>query len=278
MGFVAGGPADAPRSACRPSGRRLGCWAMARARRSCARCSTARAVPAARLRVPTQWLAAPTASTCSASWGSTAVTSRRAWRNRELDDVVWGNQDVIDRALSASGETRSLTGAGSRSPSESIFMPVQHSVLLAVLIVALTSAWSAVDRFSTCRRCRPSACPRHRTAGAQLALSVDLLGFGFGTRPADGSTPTVSGGGSVMLWGMVVFVLSSAACALAPTMRPWWTARLVQAFGACVGRCWGGRWCGEVVAHGPHAAARVLSHVATATAPGTAGRPSSVAG
>jgi hypothetical protein len=27
----------------------------------------------------------------------------------ELDDVVWGNQDVIDRALSASGETRSLT-------------------------------------------------------------------------------------------------------------------------------------------------------------------------
>jgi len=27
----------------------------------------------------------------------------------ELDDVVWGNQDVIDQALSASGETRSLT-------------------------------------------------------------------------------------------------------------------------------------------------------------------------
>lgn len=27
----------------------------------------------------------------------------------ELADVVWGNQDVIDRALAASGETRSLT-------------------------------------------------------------------------------------------------------------------------------------------------------------------------
>lgn len=142
-------------------------------------------------------------------------------------------------------------------------MPVQHSVVLAVLIVALTSLGPLSTDFYLPALPAIGRALGTDTAGAQLTLSVYLLGFGFG-QLLIGPLSDRFGRRPVMLWGMVVFVLSSAACALAPTIETLVAARLVQAFGACVGPVLGRAVVRDV--YGPHAAARVLSHVATATA------------
>ncbi|OYD53621.1 Bcr/CflA family drug resistance efflux transporter [Thauera propionica] len=142
-------------------------------------------------------------------------------------------------------------------------MPVQHSVLLAVLIVALTSLGPLSTDFYLPALPAIARALGTDTAGAQLTLSVYLLGFGFG-QLLIGPLSDRFGRRPVMLWGMAVFVLSSAACAVAPTIETLVAARLVQAFGACVGPVLGRAVVRDV--YGPHEAARVLSHVATATA------------
>ena len=142
-------------------------------------------------------------------------------------------------------------------------MPVQHSVVLAVLIVALTSLGPLSTDFYLPALPAIARALGTDTAGAQLTLSVYLLGFGFG-QLLIGPLSDRFGRRPVMLWGMVVFVLSSAACAVAPTIETLVAARLVQAFGACVGPVLGRAVVRDV--YGPHEAARVLSHVATATA------------
>lgn len=142
-------------------------------------------------------------------------------------------------------------------------MPVQHSVVLAVLIVALTSLGPLSTDFYLPALPAIARALGTDTAGAQLTLSVYLLGFGFG-QLLIGPLSDRFGRRPVMLWGMAVFVLSSAACAVAPTIETLVAARLVQAFGACVGPVLGRAVVRDV--YGPHEAARVLSHVATATA------------
>lgn len=142
-------------------------------------------------------------------------------------------------------------------------MPIQHSVLLAVLIVALTSLGPLSTDFYLPALPAIARALGTDTAGAQLTLSVYLLGFGFG-QLLIGPLSDRFGRRPVMLWGMAVFVLSSAACAVAPTIETLVAARLVQAFGACVGPVLGRAVVRDV--YGPHEAARVLSHVATATA------------
>ncbi|MDY0049032.1 MAG: MFS transporter, partial [Thauera propionica] len=107
-------------------------------------------------------------------------------------------------------------------------MPVQHSVLLAVLIVALTSLGPLSTDFYLPALPAIARALGTDTAGAQLTLSVYLLGFGFG-QLLIGPLSDRFGRRPVMLWGMAVFVLSSAACAVAPTIETLVAARLVQA-------------------------------------------------
>ena len=142
-------------------------------------------------------------------------------------------------------------------------MPVQHSVLLAVLIVALTSIGPLSTDFYLPALPAIARALGTDTAGAQLTLSVYLLGFGLG-QLLIGPLSDRFGRRPVMLWGSAAFVLSSAACALAPTIETLILARLAQAFGACVGPVLGRAVVRDV--YGPHEAARVLSHVSTATA------------
>lgn len=142
-------------------------------------------------------------------------------------------------------------------------MPVQHSLLLAVLIVALTSIGPLLTDFYLPALPAIARALGTDTAGAQLTLSVYLLGFGLG-QLLIGPLSDRFGRRPVMLWGSALFVLSSAACALAPTIGTLILARLVQAFGACVGPVLGRAVVRDV--YGPQEAARVLSHVLTATA------------
>lgn len=142
-------------------------------------------------------------------------------------------------------------------------MPVQPSLLLALLIIALTSVGPLATDFYLPALPEIARALGTDGGGAQLTLSVYMLGFGsaqlligplsdrFGRRP-------------VMLWGTVMFALSSVVCAFASSIETLILARLLQAFGACVGPVLGRAVVRDL--YGPHEAARVLSHIATATA------------
>lgn len=101
------------------------------------------------------------------------------------------------------------------------------------------------------------------TAGAQLTLSVYLIGFAFGQLIL-GPLSDRYGRRPVMLAGMAVYVLAAAACALATSIAALVAARFVMALGACAGPVLGRAVVRDV--YGPHDAARTLSHIATGTA------------
>ncbi len=137
------------------------------------------------------------------------------------------------------------------------------SALLAVLVVALTSLGPLSTDFYLPSLPAIGRALATDSAGVQLTLSVYLLGFGLGQLLL-GPLSDRFGRRPVMLWGMAVFTVSSAACALASSLEALVAARLLQALGACAGPVLGRAVVRDV--YGPHESARVLSHVSTATA------------
>lgn len=101
------------------------------------------------------------------------------------------------------------------------------------------------------------------TAAVQMTLSIFLVGLAlahlilgplsdrFGRRP-------------VLIGGMALYALASIACVFAPTIELLMAARFVQAFGVCAGGVVGRAVVRDV--HGRIEAARMLSHISTATA------------
>ena len=142
-------------------------------------------------------------------------------------------------------------------------MPVKPTALLVVLIVALTSLGPLSTDFYLPALPAIARALHTDSAGAQLTLSVYLLGFGAGQLIL-GPFSDRFGRRPVLLWSMLVFVLASVACALAQSIEALIAARFLQALGAC-----GGPVLGRAVVrdlYGPKDAGRVLSHVATGTA------------
>ena len=100
-------------------------------------------------------------------------------------------------------------------------------------------------------------------ARVQLTLSVFLIGYAvaqlfygpvsdrYGRRPA-------------MLFGLVLYLLSSVACMLAPSVDALIAARFFQALGACAGPVLGRAIVRDV--YGPVQAARVLAYISGAMA------------
>ena len=142
-------------------------------------------------------------------------------------------------------------------------MPVVPSALLAVLVVALTALGPLSTDFYLPALPAIARALHTDSAGVQLTLSVYLLGFGAGQLLV-GPLSDRFGRRPVMLWGMLVFVLSSVVCALADSITTLVVARLLQAFGACAGPVLGRAVVRDV--YGPAESARMLSHVSTATA------------
>ncbi len=142
-------------------------------------------------------------------------------------------------------------------------MPVKPSALLALLVVALTSLGPLSTDFYLPALPAIARALQTDSAGAQLTLSIYLLGFGAGQLIL-GPLSDRFGRRPVLLWSMAAFVLASVACALAQSIEALVVARFLQALGAC-----GGPVLGRAVVrdlYGPRDAGRVLSHVATATA------------
>ena len=142
-------------------------------------------------------------------------------------------------------------------------MPVIPSALLAVLVVALTSLGPLSTDFYLPALPAIARALHTDSAGVQLTLSVYLLGFGAGQLLV-GPLSDRFGRRPVMLWGMLVFLLSSVVCALADSIATLVAARLLQAFGACAGPVLGRAVVRDI--YGPTESARMLSHVSTATA------------
>lgn len=142
-------------------------------------------------------------------------------------------------------------------------MPVMPSAALAVLVVALTSIGPLSTDFYLPALPAIARALHTDSAGVQLTLSVYLLGFGAGQLLV-GPLSDRFGRRPVLLWGMLVFLLSSLACVLADSLAALVAARLLQAFGACVGPVLGRAVVRDL--YGPAESARVLSHVSTATA------------
>ncbi len=142
-------------------------------------------------------------------------------------------------------------------------MPVTPSAVLAILVVALTALGPLSTDFYLPALPAIARALHTDSAGVQLTLSVYLLGFGAGQLLV-GPLSDRFGRRPVMLWGMLVFLLSSAVCVLADSLATLVAARLVQAFGACVGPVLGRAVVRDL--YGPADSARMLSHVSTATA------------
>lgn len=100
-------------------------------------------------------------------------------------------------------------------------------------------------------------------AHTQLTLSVYLAGFAV-AQLAVGPLADRFGRRPVVLGGLVVYLLASLACCVAPSIEALILARLVQALGACVGPVLGRTIVRDV--WGPADAARVLAYVSGAMA------------
>lgn len=143
-------------------------------------------------------------------------------------------------------------------------MPVMpSSAALAVLVVALTSIGPLSTDFYLPALPAIARALHTDSAGVQLTLSVYLLGFGAGQLLV-GPLSDRFGRRPVLLWGMLVFLLSSLVCVLADSLVTLVAARLLQACGACVGPVLGRAVVRD--RYGPAESARMLSHVSTATA------------
>ncbi len=98
---------------------------------------------------------------------------------------------------------------------------------------------------------------------AQLTLSVFLIGFAL-SQLVYGALSDRFGRRPVLLVGLVIYVLASIACMLAPSIGLLIAARLLQAVGACAGVVLGRAVVRDV--YGRERAARVLSYVGMAMA------------
>jgi DHA1 family bicyclomycin/chloramphenicol resistance-like MFS transporter len=100
-------------------------------------------------------------------------------------------------------------------------------------------------------------------ASTQLTLSVFLAGFGVG-QLAYGPLSDRFGRRPVLLVGLVIYVLASVVCALAPAIEALIVARFLQALGACAGPVLGRAIVRDL--YGPHDSARILSYMGAAMA------------
>ena len=100
-------------------------------------------------------------------------------------------------------------------------------------------------------------------AEVQLTLSVFLVGLAVG-QLVYGPLSDRFGRRPVLLAGLLLYVVASVICALAPSMPTLIAARLLQATGACAGPV----VCRAVVrdVHGREGAARILSYMGAAMA------------
>ncbi|MBW7860732.1 MAG: multidrug effflux MFS transporter [Rhodocyclaceae bacterium] len=100
-------------------------------------------------------------------------------------------------------------------------------------------------------------------ASTQLTLSVFLVGLGAG-QLVYGPLSDRFGRRPVLLFGLVVYLLSSIACAFAATIETLIAARFLQSLGACAGPVLGRAIVRDV--YGPHDSARMLSYIGAAMA------------
>lgn len=100
-------------------------------------------------------------------------------------------------------------------------------------------------------------------AQVQLTLSVFLAGFAV-AQPFYGPLSDRYGRRPLMLFGMVLYLLSSLACMLAQSIEMLIAARFFQALGACAGPVLGRAIVRDV--YGPVQAARVLAYISGAMA------------
>jgi MFS transporter, DHA1 family, multidrug resistance protein len=100
-------------------------------------------------------------------------------------------------------------------------------------------------------------------ASTQLTLSVFLVGFGVG-QLFYGPLSDRFGRRPVLLVGLVLYVLASIACMLAPDIGTLIVARFVQALGACAGPVLGRAIVRDL--YGPQESARILSYMGAAMA------------
>lgn len=98
---------------------------------------------------------------------------------------------------------------------------------------------------------------------AQLTLSVFLLGFALAML-AHGPLSDRFGRRPVLFGALLVYLVASAACALAPSMEALILARFLQALGACAGAVIGRAIVRDV--YRPQEAARMMSFLAMAMA------------
>lgn len=104
--------------------------------------------------------------------------------------------------------------------------------------VAMLAAMAAVGQFANSIYL-PSFPAMQAALGAsgaevRLTLTAYLVTFGVG-QLLHGPLADRFGRRTVLFWGLVLFVLASAACALAPTVEALIAARVAQALGACAG-------------------------------------------
>ncbi len=100
-------------------------------------------------------------------------------------------------------------------------------------------------------------------ANVQLTLSVYMVGFGFG-QLVIGPLSDCYGRRPVLVVSMVAYVLTSAMCALAPSIEGLIGARFFQALAACASPVLGRAIVRDL--YGPRDAARMLSYIGGAMA------------
>lgn len=103
------------------------------------------------------------------------------------------------------------------------------------------------------------------TADVQMTLSIFLAGFA-GAQLIVGPLSDRIGRRPVLVGGVLVFVLSTAACILAESMVQLIVARFFQAVGACAGGAVGRAVVRDI--HTPKDGARLLAHMGSAMAMG----------
>jgi DHA1 family bicyclomycin/chloramphenicol resistance-like MFS transporter len=134
-------------------------------------------------------------------------------------------------------------------------------------VTALLTALVALGPLST-DLYLPSLPGMARSFGAdvaelQLTLSLFLIGFAV-AQLAYGPLSDRFGRRPVMLGGLVLYVVASAACGLAPTVKALALARFAQALGACAGPVLARTVVRDI--HGREGAARILAYMSAAMA------------
>ncbi len=141
--------------------------------------------------------------------------------------------------------------------------PAPATAAFAVLIICLTSLGPLSTDFYLPALPTIAAALGTDSAGAQLTLSVYMIGFGCGQLLL-GPLSDRYGRRPVLLWGMAAYVLASVACTVAPDIDTLIAARFLQALGACAGPVLGRAVVRDL--YGPSEAARMLSYIAGGTA------------